>query len=297
MASAGVAEGDRQLDMRSRIEEDREASELLIALFMSASMSYKYHSLVRPCPPDYSEMSSSLHESTVSQEKQREVVSVLEELNKLKTLQDIPPHTPLHSLIEWIVLPRRVSVRGIPASMYNRIIQATSPTGYRMPAPRAIFEVSYPDRESLLAKDCILAYHGSRLENFHSILHNGLSPLFAKERSLFGQGIYLGLDLAISIDYSPQGSFGWSKSILGEKLSCVAVCYVDKKAWSSSKKNSPESYIVVDSNADIQLKYLLVYSERTKHRSGVTNILQQNKFAFSLLFYIIILVLVSLYRR
>ena len=83
---------------------------------------------------------------------------------------------------------------------------------------------------------------------------------------MFGQGIYLGLDLAISIDYSPQGSFGWSKSILGEKLSCVAVCYVDKKAWSSSKKNSPESYIVVDSNADIQLKYLLVYSERTKHR-------------------------------
>ena len=50
-----------------------------------------------------------------------------------------------------------------------------------MPAPRAIFEVTYPDRESLLAKDCILAYHGSRLENFHSILHNGLSPLFAKE--------------------------------------------------------------------------------------------------------------------
>ena len=75
MASAGAAEGERQLDMRSRIEEDREASELLIALFMSASMSYKYHSLVRPCPPDYSEMSSSLHESTVSQEKQREVVS------------------------------------------------------------------------------------------------------------------------------------------------------------------------------------------------------------------------------
>ena len=50
-----------------------------------------------------------------------------------------------------------------------------------MPAPRAIFEVTYPDREALLAKNCILAYHGSRLQNFHSILHNGLSPLFASE--------------------------------------------------------------------------------------------------------------------
>lgn len=81
---------------------------------------------------------------------------------------------------------------------------------------------------------------------------------------MFGQGIYFGSDLAISIDYSPQASFGWNKSILGERLSCVAVCYVDKNAWSASKKNSPESYIVVDSSADMQLKYLFVYSQKTK---------------------------------
>ncbi|KAI6645882.1 NUDIX hydrolase domain protein [Oopsacas minuta] len=66
----------KEMCVQSRIREDREASELLIALFLSACRSFKYHSLVRPCPPDYAEMSSSLHQSTVSQGRQREVVSL-----------------------------------------------------------------------------------------------------------------------------------------------------------------------------------------------------------------------------
>ena len=66
----------QQMCVYSRLEEDREACELLIALFLSACRSFKYHSLVRPCPPEYTEMSSSLHQSTVSQDKQREVVSL-----------------------------------------------------------------------------------------------------------------------------------------------------------------------------------------------------------------------------
>ena len=65
----------RQMCVLSRLEEDIEASELLIALFSSACRNFKYHSLVRPCPPEYTEMSSSLHQSTVSQDRQREVVS------------------------------------------------------------------------------------------------------------------------------------------------------------------------------------------------------------------------------
>ena len=71
----GATETTREACVLSRMREDREASELLIALFLSACKSFKYHSLVRPCPPDYTEMSSSLHQSTDSQEKQKEVVS------------------------------------------------------------------------------------------------------------------------------------------------------------------------------------------------------------------------------
>ena len=70
----------------SRLEEDREASELLIALFLSACRSFKYHSLVRPCPPEYSEMSSSLHQSTVSHDRQREVVSLAKILTHISIL-------------------------------------------------------------------------------------------------------------------------------------------------------------------------------------------------------------------
>ena len=46
--------------------------------------------------------------------------------------------------------------------------------------PDFLFEIQYDDQEEARFKricggrDIIYAYHGSRAENFHSILHNGL---------------------------------------------------------------------------------------------------------------------------
>ena len=43
--------------------------------------------------------------------------------------------------------------------------------------------------------------------------------------SLFGEGIYLSSDLQVCQTYSPAGA-GWSKSMFGTSLSCIAVCQV-----------------------------------------------------------------------
>lgn len=53
-------------------------------------------------------------------------------------------------------------------------------SGAAVPAPDFLFEVVYCDQlntkfaETKGERDLIYAFHGSRLENFHSILHNGL---------------------------------------------------------------------------------------------------------------------------
>lgn len=53
-------------------------------------------------------------------------------------------------------------------------------SGAAVPAPDFLFEVTYCDQmnakfaETRGEQDLIYAFHGSRLENFHSILHNGL---------------------------------------------------------------------------------------------------------------------------
>lgn len=53
-------------------------------------------------------------------------------------------------------------------------------SGAAVPAPDYLFEIVYCDQmntkfaETKGERDLIYAFHGSRLENFHSILHHGL---------------------------------------------------------------------------------------------------------------------------
>lgn len=63
---------------------------------------------------------------------------------------------------------------------YEKIQELTGMSGAAVPAPDYLFEVVYCDQmntkfaETKGQRDLIYAFHGSRLENFHSILHHGL---------------------------------------------------------------------------------------------------------------------------
>ena len=68
---------------------------------------------------------------------------------------------------------------------FDRIQELTDQSSYKV-KPTHVFEINYQsaanDRFEELSqdKDIIYAYHGSRLENFHSILHNGLHSHMSK---------------------------------------------------------------------------------------------------------------------
>lgn len=65
-------------------------------------------------------------------------------------------------------------------------------SGAAVPTPDFLFEVAYCDQmnakfaETRGEQDLIYAFHGSRLENFHSILHNGLHCHLNRVRLLMG---------------------------------------------------------------------------------------------------------------
>ena len=63
------------------------------------------------------------------------------------------------------------------------------------------------------------------------------------QNALFGEGIYLSSELSVSMAYSPTGA-GWDKSVLGDRLSCFAVCQIidDEKFVKCSSKG--EIYII-----------------------------------------------------
>ncbi|XP_030313295.1 protein mono-ADP-ribosyltransferase PARP16 isoform X2 [Calypte anna] len=182
-----------------------------------------------------------------------------------------------------------------------------------------LFEVVYCDQmntkfaETKGERDLIYAFHGSRLENFHSILHNGLH-CHLNRTSLFGEGTYLTSDLSLALLYSPHG-LGWQHSALGSILSCVAVCEIidhpDVKCQVKKKdsegidrkrarvKNSeggdvPQKYFVVTNNQLLQVKYLLVYSQKQHRRpSNQSSWFYTHRFAVMMLLYLLLLIVIG----
>ena len=137
----------------------------------------------------------------------------------------------------------------------------------------------------------IIAYHGTALENFHSILRNGFLNHF-NTTALFGEGTYLSSDLSVCMGFNRAGT-SWAHSQFGTKLSCVAVCQVVKhptvklpgtttdpdvdRASTIGGEKIPDTYVIVPNNDHIRTRYVFIYQEehsaapsRTAARTGVS---------------------------
>jgi len=141
--------------------------------------------------------------------------------------------------------------------------------------PSLILEVSKHDTESwkrrFKSEDTFYGFHGSRLDNWFSILNNGLQQ-HRSVTSKFGEGIYLSSDLTLSLNYSTRG-LSWEKSLLGPSISCVAInqvvnhpsvkihsdCPVRGRVEDSEGGNIPEHHILVRDNQLTHTRFLMVY--------------------------------------
>ena len=101
-----------------------------------------------------------------------------------------------------------------------------------VPTPNFAFEVKYNatrnERFQTLTDDqrykTFYAYHGTRFDNLHSILHIGFLGHMNK-LSLFGSGTYFSLEPSVSLHYSPFATV-WPNSLLGKRLSCLLLCEI-----------------------------------------------------------------------
>uniref|UniRef100_A0A8C5MI90 Protein mono-ADP-ribosyltransferase PARP16 n=1 Tax=Leptobrachium leishanense TaxID=445787 RepID=A0A8C5MI90_9ANUR len=266
------------------IARDPLAADLKCSLFVSALKSYKRDSVLRPFPPFY----------TIDQSK--EFDALIADTNVLPGIRDIIQRKNDHNmksmeLMSWILSEKIFTIKSVNKSKYEEVQDLLGSASLALPVPDFLFEMEYCEKltskfqEIRGERDLMYALHGSRLENFHSILHNGLHCHLNKT-SLFGEGTYLTSDLSLALLYSPHGQ-GWSRSILGSMLSCVAVCemidhpdvkcQVKKKDsfeidWKRARaRNSeggdvPQKYFVVTNNQLLRVKYVLVYSQKPPQR-------------------------------
>ncbi|XP_039629484.1 protein mono-ADP-ribosyltransferase PARP16 [Polypterus senegalus] len=301
---------DKTQEVRQLLERDLLAADLKCSLLVSAAQSYRRDSVLRPFPPQYINSEEKEFDALLA-----DVLS----LSSLREYQQALPtkEPPSLDLIHWALTSKNFTIRTLPKDEYTKIQERTQFHSTAVPPPDFLFEIVYCDQTNAAfeemkgGRDLIYAFHGSRLENFHSIVHNGLHCHLNKT-SLFGEGTYLSSDLSLALLYSPHGN-GWQHSILGPLLSCVAVCEIidhpDVKCQIKKKdsdsidkqrarvKNSeggdvPQKYFVVTNNQLLRVRYLLVYSEKQHRRRQSKELSWLSKHRFSLLMSLYLLILI-----
>uniref|UniRef100_A0A6P8NZU0 Poly [ADP-ribose] polymerase n=1 Tax=Geotrypetes seraphini TaxID=260995 RepID=A0A6P8NZU0_GEOSA len=289
------------------------AADLKWSLFVSALQSYKRDSVLRPFPPLYA----------LGEHKDFEALFAdTNALPNLKAFLDsgFEPNERAWNLLMWVLSSKSVTVKSAKKNEYERVRELTGFSSSAVPSPDFLFEIVYCDQTNTNFadvrgnRDLIYAFHGSRLENFHSILHSGLHCHLNKT-SLFGEGTYLTSDLSLALLYSPYGQ-GWQHSLLGSRLSCVALCEIidhpDVKCQVKKKgsgeqdrkrarvRNSeggdvPHKYFVVTNNQLVRLKYFLLYSQKQNRQRSCSppSWISSHRFAVLMVLYLLLLVIIS----
>ncbi|XP_056455671.1 protein mono-ADP-ribosyltransferase PARP16 isoform X1 [Gadus chalcogrammus] len=303
--------------VRSCLHRDPMAADLRCSLFVAAAQSYKRDSLLRPFPARYIRGENKEFEELLTDVSGFPCVRELVRLNPGEGDQYV-------ALAHWILSSKSFAVKTLQKEEYPRLCDLTKNEGVSAPVPDFLFELEYCDQmnarfeKTRSDRDLFYAFHGSRLENFHSILHNGLHCHLNKT-SMYGEGTYLTSDLSMAVLYSPHSS-GWRESLLGPLLSCVALCEVidhpDVKCQVKRKdsdsvdrqraraKNSeggevPEKYFIVTNNQLLRVKYLLVYSQRknlsSRHSRG-SSWMVRHHFAVMMSLYLLLLICIGAFN-
>lgn len=259
-------------------------SDFLWSVFTCAVGSYKHDSLTKPFPQEY-----------VSEDGQKNFRALKSSVSRIPCFTEIDWNRMKKNdpealrLLKTVIEPAKFNLK-LKGRNHFAIVQHLVEDESNCCPPDYIIQVNY-NAENCSRFDqrqgthkLLYGYHGTRLENFYSILHHGLKNSLNKV-SLFGEGIYLSSDYRVSLNYSPS-SKNWEDSLLGDRLSCVAVCEIvdhpeyvkcSKKQASRSESTTanvtsrsniqgseggeiPEKYYIVRNDEMIRLKYVLVYA-------------------------------------
>jgi len=218
-------------------------------------------------------------------------------------------------LLEWILCEQRFTLKLIPLKEYERL-QRKSETKHakQYPAPSYVFEVSerldenrlqLSFRELSLRYGFLYGFHGSSLENIHSIVSNGLQLKFSKEDSLFGKGIYLAFDKTICETFLRFGTAWKGCSILSDRIGVIIGCEAvqhpnqtrlvgssldnmnnlnnQNKISSYSGEFSCQehigngAYMIVENDSLLSVRHLLVFEQRTLMNAGSLDSRKENR--------------------
>ncbi|KAJ4434433.1 hypothetical protein ANN_22995 [Periplaneta americana] len=179
--SARANIGDRKsVLLQCVLEKDPQAADVKWSLFVAACQSYRYDSCLKPFPPQF------IINGAKDIDSLREVVDKTPALSLLAQHLNDPDvyqaNPQVIDLLYWVLVHLKdVRMKSVPKLEFDTIMEYVH-CETAAPAPNLIFQlVSDPQgtnevRWQQVSKGykTLYAFHGSRLDNFHSILHYGL---------------------------------------------------------------------------------------------------------------------------
>ncbi|KAK0094597.1 hypothetical protein PV326_010490 [Microctonus aethiopoides] len=297
-----VKEAEKKISsLKNLLKRDPQAADFKWSLFIAACHTYRHDSCLKPFPPMYTK------NETRDIEALREAIEVIPPLAIMyERLEDPKAYENNKSTIDllyWVLITLRdPHIKSVNKNLYETILNKV-PSELSAVKPNLIFQVVSPNQSTkeerwkatTQSHSTFFAYHGSRLENFHSIVHYGIQQ-----------------HMRVSLRWSPVG-YGWGGSMLGSEISCIALCELVnhpdvKKGDSDDANNSvrmaigkkiPNKYYLAINSDLVRVRYLLVYSQdfgisRRTQSNGLVGWFKQNKFLTLVLGYVVLLVSVGL---
>lgn len=301
--SATEDNASKILAIVSAIRTDFEARDLKWTLFVAAAQSYRSASLLKPFPPKYTNGDKCNIEPLVSAIGQTPPLQVV--LRRIT--YDGHLNSCVVDFLHWVLVehpsPALKSIETDFAPITHK-----APFTQRSPRPTHMFEVVYPSNskgEKVFEEYAEkfgrkFAFHGSKIDSFHSILTHGLNQHLCKS-ALFDEGIYLSSELSVSLNFSPYGA-AWGGSAIGSHLSAVALCeYIEHPEHASfyvhtNKRNKvPGKYTIITNNDTVRIRYLLVFANKpVMNPPTLTNValkwIIRHKFSIGISIYMLMLV-------
>jgi len=300
------------------LARDMLACDVQLSLFVGAARSYRHDSSLSPFPPGF-----------LTSTGEKDIGALQEAITTVPPLSQLQRQLEQHSyqlslrtlqLLLWLFDggPTQLTLRSLPRHEHSNVLARAGivirPTHGE---PTYLLEVCNANTNTWCLKceneETFYAFHGSRLDNWFSILSNGLQQHRAKT-SLFGEGIYLAKELGVSLNYSTRG-VAWDNSSLGTFVSCLAVAEVihhpSVKIHSETPRGRvegseggslPRNYILVRNNQLVNIRYIMLYADQhlarpagqTARSSRLRTWLAANKLALVLGGYGVLLLLVGL---
>ncbi|KAF0978658.1 hypothetical protein FDP41_002478 [Naegleria fowleri] len=280
------------VDLESAIKKTPDIVDLFISMCYAASSSYISNRGFNPFQPFPMGLEIKIRDKATDKvttynfltsdgkEDNAKVREVLDKVPSIKVLDEWvdegklkdrcdEKHPLLYPLLRWILASARVHLKKL--SPKEQISEMKTEHQY-------ILMSSTPDKERRFQElkkkyGSILAFHGSALGNWHSIMRKGLLNLSGTagmvNGAAYGNGVYLAANANVSFGYMRYQS-GWSNSITfkSSQIGCLALCEIIKAPELIQKYGAnmtPNPYYVIPNEEHLQTRAFFIYTTQQHH--------------------------------